>query len=177
MFAHVRQCIYMSWRSSNRQANMSNTFRRHEAAKKRAYDQRIREVEHATLTPLVFSATGGLGSQANTFYKRLASLLSEKWDFSYSSTLCWLRCRLAFSLLRSAIQSIRGARSSRGHAVRTPPVIDLVNLESNLSMDHWTLFSFPDNLCHSQRISYTIFFSNTLSTCSDGLHFVMHASI
>ena len=122
--------------SSNRQASMSDTFRRHEAAKKRAYDQRIREVDHATFTPLVFSATGGLGSQADIFYKRLASLLSEKWDFSYSSTICWLRCRLAFSLLRSAIQSIRGARSSRGHAVRTPPVIDLVNLESKVSTDH-----------------------------------------
>ena len=100
--------------------------------KKRAYDQRVQEVEHATFTPLVFSATGGLGIQANTFYKRLASLLAEKWDHPYSSTLCWLRCRLGFSLLRSSILSIRGARSSRGHAIRTPMPVDLVNQESNI---------------------------------------------
>ena len=70
-----------------------------------------------------------------TFHKRLASLLSEKWDHHYSGTLCWLRCRLAFSLLRSEIQSIRGARSYRGQAVRTPTAIDLVNHESTISPD------------------------------------------
>ena len=32
----------------------------YEQVKKRAYEQRIREVEHATFTPLVLSATGGL---------------------------------------------------------------------------------------------------------------------
>ena len=117
---------------SNRQGQLSDTYKRHENEKKRAYDQRVREVEHATFTPLVFSATGGLGIQANTFYKRLASLLAEKWDHPYSSTLCWLRCRLGFSLLRSSILSIRGARSSRGHAIRTPMPVDLVNQESNI---------------------------------------------
>ena len=88
---------------SNRCTPSSSCYRKHELLKKRAYEQRIREVEHASFTPLVISATGGLGNEANTFYKRLASLLASKWDHPYSSTLCWLRCRLAFSLLRSAI--------------------------------------------------------------------------
>ena len=79
------------------------------------------------------TATGGLANEASTFYKKLASLLASKWDHPYSSTLCWLRCSLAFSLLRSAIQSIRGARSSCGHAIKTPTVVDLVNIESNIS--------------------------------------------
>ena len=60
------------------------------------------------------------------------SILVEKWDHPYSSTLCWLRCRLGFSLLQSSILSIRGARSSRGHAIRTPMPVDLVNQESNI---------------------------------------------
>ena len=84
------------------------------------------------LTPLVLSATGGLANEANIFYKRLASMLASKWDHPYSSTLCWLRCRLAFSLLRSAIQSIRGARSSCGHAIKILTVVDLVNMESKI---------------------------------------------
>ena len=74
-------------------------------------------------------------NEASTFYKRLAYLLASKWDHPYSSTLCWLRCSLAFSLLRSAIQSIRGARSSCGHAIRTPTAVDLLNAESNISPD------------------------------------------
>ena len=118
---------------SNRHSQPAACYRKHERIKKRAYEQRVREIEHASFTPLVLSATGGLATEANTFYKRLASLLASKWDHSYSSTMCWLRCRLSFSLLRSAIQSIRGARSSCGHAIKTPTVVDLVNIESNIS--------------------------------------------
>ena len=118
---------------SNRHTQLSSCYRKHEQTKKRAYEQRIREVEHSSFTPLVISATGGLANEASTFYKRLASMLATKWDHPYSTTLCWLRCRLAFSLLRSAIQSIRGARSSCGHAIRIPTAVDLVNLESNIS--------------------------------------------
>ena len=58
--------------------------------KKRAYQQRIQEVEHSSFTPLVLSATGGMGNEATIFYKQLASLLSQKWDFPYNTTLCWL---------------------------------------------------------------------------------------
>ena len=50
------------------------------ARKKRAYEERIREVEHASFTALVLSANGGWGKEATSFYKRLASILSEKWD-------------------------------------------------------------------------------------------------
>ena len=57
----------------------------------------------------------------------------ETRDFSYSTTLCWLRCRLSYSLLRSSIQAIRGARSSQGHAVRSPTAIDLVTIESHIT--------------------------------------------
>lgn len=118
---------------SNRRTPLPSCYRRHEQAKKRTYEQRCREVEHASFTPLVLSATGGLAKEATVFYKRLASKLASKWDANYSSTLCWLRCRLAFSLLRSAIQAIRGARSSRGNSVRVPSAVDLVNTESGVN--------------------------------------------
>ncbi len=97
--------------------SLTSCYNKHEREKKRSYEQRIREIEHASFTPLVMSTTGGIGREATTFYKRLASLLSYKWDTPYSHTLNWLRCRLSFSLLRSSIQAIRGARSSRGKAV------------------------------------------------------------
>ncbi|KAF3980765.1 MAG: hypothetical protein HFP76_00405 [Methylococcales symbiont of Iophon sp. n. MRB-2018] len=119
---------------SNRGSSISNCYRKHENEKKRAYEQRLLEVEHSTFTPLVFSATGGMARQATTFYKRLASMLAEKRDHSYSSTLCWVRSRLAFSLLRSAIQCIRGARSSIGHAIKSSLPIDLVNAEAQLRL-------------------------------------------
>ena len=94
---------------SHRQSSLPACYRKQESLKKRAYEQRVREVEHSSFTPLVLSVTGGMANEATTFYKRLASCLAMKWDYPYSSTMSWLRCRPTFSLLRSAIQCIRGA--------------------------------------------------------------------
>ena len=98
--------------SSNRSTTTSSAYRRHEQAKKREYGQRIREVEHGVFTPLVFSSTGGMGREAATFYKRLANMISQKQQHPYPTVMGWLRCRLSFASLRSAIMCIRGSRSS-----------------------------------------------------------------
>ena len=129
-FCDVR--VFNPHAPSNRNTNLTSCYRKHERLKKNAYEQRVREVEHASFTPLVFSATGGLGNEAKTFYKRLASLLASKRDDPYNSTMSWLRCRLTFSLLRSSIRCIRGARSHLGCFIRSSPV-DLVRSECGFS--------------------------------------------
>ena len=83
-----------------------------EQEKRCVYDERVREVERACFSLLVFSASGGMGPSATTVYKKLASMLADKWDMNYSKCLFWLRCRLCFSLLRSAIMCLRGHQSS-----------------------------------------------------------------
>ena len=40
------------------------TFRRHEGEKRRAYQERIREVERGSFIPLVFSSARGMGKAA-----------------------------------------------------------------------------------------------------------------
>ena len=40
-----------------------------------------------------------------------ASIISDKRGESYSTVITWIRCRLSFSLVRSAINAIRGTRS------------------------------------------------------------------
>ena len=40
-----------------------------ELDKKRKYDERIREVERGTFSPLVFSSSGGMGPSATVVYK------------------------------------------------------------------------------------------------------------
>ena len=52
--------------------------------KKRAYDQRVREIEHKSFSPLVFSTTGGMGTTATVVYKWLASMISEKHEKPHS---------------------------------------------------------------------------------------------
>ena len=116
---------------SNRNTTIEKCYRKHEMEKKRAYAQRVREIEHSSFTPIVLSASGGFAREATNFYKRLASRLADKWDQPYSLTMSWLRCTISFALLRSAIQCIRGARSSGGHPAVLP--VDLVIAEAHLN--------------------------------------------
>ena len=72
---------------SNQSSNLTAIYRNHEAEKKRVYGQRVREVEHASFTPLVFSSTDGMGREAAVVYKRIASLISLKRNCHYSHTI------------------------------------------------------------------------------------------
>ncbi len=117
---------------SYRRSSLESCFRCEENAKKQKYEQHIVEVEHGSFTPLVFSTSGGMGNLASTFYKRLASLLSEKRREAYSSTLDWIRTHLSFSLVRFAIMCIRGARSSIKHVVKGCDSFDLVTAEAHI---------------------------------------------
>ena len=125
--------VFNPFAPSNQRSSLQACYRNHENVKKRAYDQRVREVEHGTFSPLVFSCTGGMGRVALTTYKRLAALVAAKRDEPYSTTMGWIRCRLSYSLLRAAIMCVRGARSTIGHASReheTP--IGLVSSEGHV---------------------------------------------
>ena len=96
---------------SNRCLPLPQCFRSHEREKRRAYEQRVREVEHGSFTPLVFAATGGMGKAATVTYGRIASLIATKRAQPYCQVIGWMRCVLSFSLLRSAIMCLRGTRS------------------------------------------------------------------
>jgi len=90
---------------------LAQCFRCAELHKKRMYDERVCEVERGTFFPLVFCC-GGMGPAATVVFKRLATLISEKRGHHYSQTLFWIRCKLSFSLLRSAIMCLRGSPSA-----------------------------------------------------------------
>ena len=109
-------------------------YKSNEQEKKRGYEERVRDIEHGSFAPLVLSISGGLGPIATTVYKRLASLVAEKHNHPYSSTLFWLRCKVSFSLLRSAIMCIRGSRSSYHRPTNMfSEAIDLSCSESRIS--------------------------------------------
>jgi hypothetical protein len=94
----------------------------HERIKKRAYQERVLNVEHASFTPIVFSTTGGAGPEANRHHKRVASLIADKKKEEYSYVISYIRTRLCFSLLRSLLIAIRGAR---GKKVQADPISTL----------------------------------------------------
>ena len=102
--------VFNPFAQSN-QSSLPATYVRHENIKKRAYEQRLLEVEHASFVPAVFSTTGGMGKYATALYKHIASLLSEKMSEPYSTTMALIRCRLGFALVRASVMCVRGSRS------------------------------------------------------------------
>ena len=83
------------------------------------YNQRIIEVEHGSFSPLVFSPYGGNGREAERFLTELAKNLSDKKQLmDYSIVIHWLRGKLCFILLRSAVLCVRGSRTIK-HELNT----------------------------------------------------------
>ena len=129
--------VFNPYAPSHRSTTLAQCYRRNEQEKKRAYEERVREIEHGSFSPLVFSTSGGMGPIATVVYKRIASQIAEKRDQPYNRTLFWIRCKLSFSLLRSAIMCIRGSRSSYHHpACALSEAIDLTCSESRIAPRH-----------------------------------------
>lgn len=101
---------------SHRDLPLEAAHKRNEQEKSRAYEERILHVDHGSFTPLVFTTSGGMGPRAQIFYGRLAEVLAERRQQPRSSVVSWMRCRLSFSLLRSALVCLRGTRSSMPQA-------------------------------------------------------------
>jgi len=120
---------------SYRATAVSSLYRRFEREKQRMHEQRVRDVEMGSFTPLVFSTFGEMGVAATTVFKRLASLIAAQRDQPYSSVMSWIRYSISFSLLRSAITCLRGAQSHRGSLV-TIGALDLAVSEGQVLPSH-----------------------------------------
>lgn len=102
--------VFHPFASSYRNTRLEAVYRQHEQKKRNEYARRVREIERGSFTPLVMTTGGGMAREATCFYKRLASLLSEKRGEEYAVMIGWLRCTISFSLLKSSIRSVRGTR-------------------------------------------------------------------
>ena len=63
------QCAFIDVRiftlaPSKCRSSLASTYRQHESLKQRHYEQCVREIEHGSFTPLVFSATGCMAPAA-----------------------------------------------------------------------------------------------------------------
>ena len=81
--------------NANRYVNQSlkNSYEINEKEKKRAYNERVQEIEHVWFIPIVMSATGGMAKEP------------------YCVIASWIRREIYFSLIRSIGMCIRGSRS------------------------------------------------------------------
>ena len=79
---------------SNWTSQLMSTYQKHKQEKHCQYKHRIREIERASFSPLVFVASGGIGMAATSLYKWLAALLSKKRNQTYNVTTGWLRTHM-----------------------------------------------------------------------------------
>ena len=70
--------VFYPFAPSYSQRPLATVYKEHERKKKLEYGSRVCEVEQASFTPLVFTASGGRAPEATVTFKRLASLLAEK---------------------------------------------------------------------------------------------------
>ena len=99
---------------SYRDLSPKQIYRIHENEKKRKYNSRVKEIEQGTFTPLVFTTTrGGMADECLRYHSRLAELLSTKKQESYATTISWVRAKVSFAILRSALLCLRGSRTPR----------------------------------------------------------------
>ena len=101
---------------SQRQLTTKQIFAKHEAEKKRLYNDRIINIEHGTFTPLVFSLNGVMSPECECFHKSLAQKIAEKTQQRYSTIMNLIRTKLSFLILRACLVCVRG---SRPYATRT----------------------------------------------------------
>ena len=92
----------------------NQVYKRHEDEKKRKYASRVLEVEQGTFTPLVFTTTGGMSDECQRYHSRLAELISAKKQENYTTTMSWIRTKVSFAILRTALVCLRGTRSRQG---------------------------------------------------------------
>ena len=106
--------VYHPNTDSYRDLTPNQVYKRHEDEKKRKYASRVLEVEQGTFTPLVFMTTGGMSDECQRYHSRLAELISAKKQENYATTMSWIRTKVSFAILRTALVCLRGTRSRQG---------------------------------------------------------------
>ena len=61
----------------------------------------------------MFTPYGGTGREAERFMTELAQKLAERKNMTYNTIIHWLRSKLSFNLLKSAVMCLRGSRRSK----------------------------------------------------------------
>ena len=122
-------CILNADSSSISHLSTEAIFESRRTLKKRTYSE-IAETRRASFTPFIATCDAILDREAEGYLKRLAILLSEKWDCPYSRMIGWVRARIQICILRSASLCFRGSRSKlRGAGIEDSAATLKMDLE------------------------------------------------
>ena len=105
--------LFNPFAKSHLNQKLDTAFKCNENEKKRMYNQRVIEIEHGSFRPLVFTPYGETGREAERFTTEQAQKLAERKNMTYNTIILWLRSKLSFNLLKSAVLCLRGSRRSK----------------------------------------------------------------
>jgi hypothetical protein len=103
-------CIFNADAPSYKNSSLEALFTAKRNLKKKMYCQAA-ESRRASFTPIIATYDAIFDREALAYFKRLASILSQKWGLSYSATAGWLNARIQICILRSTSMCLRGSRS------------------------------------------------------------------
>ena len=114
--------VFNPYTPSHRGTTLAQRYRRNEQEKKRVYEEKVREVEYGSFSPLIFSTSVGMGPIATVVYKWIATLIAEKRDQPYSRTLFWICYKL------SLVSTVCTCANDSGNLLRTSPIMDMLHV-------------------------------------------------
>ena len=118
-------CILNADAKSLQNQSLKSIFNTRKQIKKDKYCAAA-ESRRATFTPIIASCEAIFESEAEVYFKRLATILSKKWKSSYSHALCYIRARMQICIMRSVSLCIRGSRTKwRGAGITDHAAIPL----------------------------------------------------
>ncbi len=129
------ECSYFDVRvshpfaTSNVTLSLPALYERNEKEKNNLYRDRVLENEKGSFIPLIFLTTGGMGPACTKTVKHLATMIANKKGEKYADVINFVRTKLRFALLRSALIAVKGVR---GRSVQEPY---LGNISFNLIPD------------------------------------------
>ena len=115
---------------SNSNKQPSQMYTAHEAQKKRAYNDRVIQIEKGSFTPLVFSTSGGMGREAQGLMKKIAERMELTSGQRYSDCMGFMRKRLRFELLKTTLIALRGYRGREGYKLEEKNLIEYMKWDS-----------------------------------------------
>ena len=92
--------IFDSGAPSYLDTGLEQVYKEREDIKNRAFEQRIRDIDHGKFYPSVASICGGLAKQFDDSLSILAEKLSEHQDMAYSQLKMLMRVKVQFSIIR-----------------------------------------------------------------------------
>ena len=98
---------------SNRTKTLEEIHQDNEEEKKDHYNERVLNVEKATLTVAAFLTSGGMSKECLRLNNRIAELIAIRRGENYCDVVRHVRTSLRFAMLRTTLIALRGYRGKR----------------------------------------------------------------